>query len=392
MKKSLKMTPDPVLKQYMTPTVFQAFTTLSRQKQSINLGQGFPNWTIPDFLNDSIDQVLNENTSSENFSFGCTNLLSALSKEYSPIFKRELNPMENFIVCTGGAGVLSSLCASLSKDDEIILFEPFWSFYEPMLRFFRAKIKFVKLIQNEHGRFGIDYESLLSTITSNTKWIFLNSPQNPTGKIFNYSEFEFLAELTDKFPNLKFMSDEVYEHIVYNAPCLPRIANHPKLWDKTISVFSGGKTYSCTGWRIGWAIGPKVLIDTIKTVQHTTIGPPSSLIQEALAKTIVKGHQEYKNFDNFYLYLKSLFTRNVKILEDSLNESEFEFKVISPEGGYFMTADISHCISKMPVYYLFSEQSRKGKENLKSLYLKNIKEYQEYKGKFLFRKSNNDRC
>jgi aspartate/methionine/tyrosine aminotransferase len=210
--------------------------------------------------------------------------------------------------------------------------------------------------------------------------VFLNSPHNPTGKVINKEDIQFLNDLATEYPNLNFLSDEVYENIVFSYSSLPRLANYKNLFERTLNVYSGGKTYSCTGWRIGWAVGPEHLIDQLKDVQHCTNHAPSSLIQEALALAIPQGHQKYKGFTNFYEYLNQLFLRNVQILEAALKESDLGFNVITPEGGYFLTADISEAIGKMPVYYLFSEETREQKKHLKDTYLESISQYQTYQG------------
>ena len=379
-----KLTPDQILEEYMRPSVFQSFTALSRKTKSINLGQGFPNWPTPDFVKSSLSNVIDNKICSVNHSFGCANLLNALAKEYSPIFKQSLDPMKNFAVSTGGAAIISQLCSSLSPDDEVVLIEPYWSFYEPMLRFFRVKLRFVQLIQDDSGIFGLDFDQFLKIVNKKTKWVFLNTPQNPTGKVLKGDEIVFLGKLAHKFPQLNFLSDEVYENIVFEEKSLPRVANYPNLFERTISVFSGGKTYSCTGWRIGWAVGPKKLIDNLKCVQATTNASPSSLIQEAIAMAIPKGHLPYKGYSSFYEQLLASFKKNVQILTNALIDSDLQFKVIKPEGGYFLTADIREAILQMPIFYLFSKEKRHNKEHLRNEYLKSICEYQKYEGKIKF--------
>ena len=366
------LSPDKILGEYMIPSIFQSFTQLSLKTKSINLGQGFPNWPIPDFLLSSLNNVVDNNIYSTNYSFGCANLLDALETEYSPIFNQNLDPMKNFAVSTGGAAIISQLCSSLSPEDEVVVIEPYFFFYEPMLRFFRVKLMFVQLVQDDSGAFCLDRKQILETVNQKTKWMFLNSPHNPTGKVINDEEIAFLGELAEQHPQLKFMSDEVYENIVFEEKSLPRVANYKNLFERTINVFSGGKTYSCTGWRIGWAVGPEKLIDDLKRVQTTTNASPSSLIQEAIAMAIPQGHLPYKGFSNFYEQLNSVFLKNVGILSDALNDSDLEFQVIKPEGGYFLTADITNAILQMPAIYLYSEENRADKKTLCNEFLKSI--------------------
>lgn len=380
MQTALKLTPDKVLKEYMQPSVFQVFTRLAREKQSVNLGQGFPNWSIPDFLGESFDQVIDQNIFSENYSFGCFNLLSALCTEYSPIFNQNLDPLKNVVVSNGGTTILSTICSYLSADDEVLVIEPYFSFYEPMVRFFRGKLRFVQMIQNKDNQFELDHEQIEAAVSASTKWIFLNSPHNPTGKVYSFDEYAIFAKLAEKYPQINFLSDEVYENVCFKEKSLPRFANLTGLWDRTVSIFSGGKTYSCTGWRIGWAIGHEKLIQGLKSTQHNTNTNPCSIVQEAMARAIPLGHNPYRGFENYYSYLKANFECNVRILEAALRDSGLGFEIFSPQGGYFLIADISKCVLKMPVYYMFSVESRASRENLKNVCLKSVREYQQFEG------------
>ena len=376
--KNLK--PDKVLKHYMTPSVFQEFSLLSDKFETINLGQGFPNWPITNFLENALNTVIDQDIHSDTHLYGCNNLLKELAIEYSPVFNRELNSAENFIVSNGGQTLLSSICSNLLPGEEVIIVEPYFSFYEPMLKFFRASLKFVKLKQSGPGRFVLDMEELERVLTPQTKWIWFNSPHNPTGKVFTASEYEQLATLLENFPKVRLMSDEVYEKICFGELPMTHMANIANLWDRTVSVYSGGKTFSCTGWRVGWAVGPKKLIRELKATQIATNEPASSVLQESLAIGIQEARKPYNGFESYYESLQNDFRENVNILVRALEDSPFDFKIIEPEGGYFMAVDITQAIKKMPAYYLFSPNKRDDHYSLKDVYLDCIEDYENFPG------------
>lgn len=380
MKGPPKLTPDSVLEEFMRPYVFQVFTRLSREKQSINLGQGFPNWGVPDFVQAALERVVDQRISSDNFSFGCANLLAALCEEYRADFGRPLDPFKNVAVSTGGIAVLSEVTSSLTPADEVLIIEPFFSYYEPIVRFFRAKLRFVKLLPGKEGRFALDTAAVRAAVTGATKWVFLNSPHNPTGKVFSMEEYAFFGQLARDFPQLRFLSDEVYEKICLDADSLPRVANVEGLWDKTLSVFSGGKTFSCTGWRVGWAVGPEPLIARLKRTQHCTNTHPSAVVQEALALALPIARQPYRGFASYYLFLRARFRENARILQAALADSGLGFRVFPPEGGYFLTADISESILQMPVWYVFSEEARQTRPHLKTQRLPSLRDYHHFEG------------
>lgn len=375
MIKKSKLVPDKILKEYMTPSIFQEFTLLAKANNSVNLGQGFPNWSIPKFLEQSLSEVFTNSTKSSNFFYGNSYLLNTLTKEYSSVFNRELSVNKNFVICNGGASILTLVCASLSPQDEVIVIEPYFNFYEPMLRFFRANIKFISMDVHDNC-FTLNMDKIKNQISKKTKWIWMNSPHNPTGKVFTEAEYLELGNILDQFPNVKVLSDEVYEHIAFGHTHMVHLANVKGFWNKTVSVYSGGKTFSCTGWRIGWAVGPDDIIDSIKAAKYCTVKGPSSQLQEAIGLSIEKAYDPYQNYPNYYSYLKNIFSENTKILSSALNESVLDFEVINPEGGYFLTAAIDKSILKMPVKYLFKTENQT-QEGL-DIFLKSIEEYKDF--------------
>ena len=374
------LTPDQAFQNYTKTSIFLAFTQLSRAHKSVNLGHGFPNWGAPEFLQNALEQVVDQNISSDSHSFGCANLLSAVCQEYAPVFSRPLDPMKHVVVSSGAIGVLSGVFSGLSAQDEVVVIEPFFAAYMPILRSFRAKIKCVRLVQNSAGEFVLDAGRLKAAVNASTRWILLNSPHNPTGKVFSPEDYAPLTELAKAFPDLNFVSDEVYEKLCFKGQPLPRVANLPGLWSRTVSVFSGGKTFSCTGWRVGWAVGPEALIGQLKAAQHCTRAQPGSVVQETLSLAIVLGSRPYRGFPSYYSYLRAKLATNLRILEAALSDSGLGFKVVTPEAGYFLTVDVSKCLPRMPAYYLFSESSRGGKEHLRDTFLGSLEDYRCFKG------------
>lgn len=381
--KTKKLSPDAVLQEYVKPSVFQAFTLLSKEYQSVNLGQGFPNWGIPDFLGDSVSRVLQENISSPLTSYGCENLLRALEREYTESFKRPLSMHRNFIVSSGGQTLLGLICASLLENEEVIVIEPYFSFYEPVLRIHRSRIKTVQIKIDKHSGMLMNWNQLEAQLSENTRFLFINSPHNPTGKVYSLQEYQKLDSILQKYPQVKIVSDEVYEKAVFGDVNFVHLASVNNLFEKTLTVFSGGKTFSCTGWRIGWVVGPHDMICSLKQTQFATQNETTPLLQEAMALSMQEAYspQGYKGFKHYYLYLKDLFRTNVTIMTRALQDAK-KLKMVpfAPQGGYFLIADISESVSNMPVIYLYSKTRWEALGHLESLKLNTLQEYQYYAG------------
>ena len=274
-----------------TPTVWTEFGKLSQQYEVANLGQGFPDWLPPKFAVDSlVEAALDVHASPHQYTrtAGHPNLVRALAGRYSIHMSREIDAMNEVAVTIGASQALYlSLQTLIKPGDEVVLFEPFFDLYVNQVRLAGGTPVFVPLsfVPYEEddgtqdvipGEWVLESSKLDAVISSKTRAIILNSPHNPTGKVFTMSEMKAIAKAVERAgPQCTVLSDEVYKYIVHAPPkeddSAQRInsiaspghihfASLPGMWERTLTISSAGKTFSATGWQVGWCIGPKHLI------------------------------------------------------------------------------------------------------------------------------------
>ena len=260
------------------PTVWSEFGRIAEENDIVNLGQGFPDWLPPKFAVDSlVEAVLDTAQSPHQYTrpAGHPNLVGQLARRYSIHLEKEIDPMEEVAVTVGASQALYlSLQTLVQPGDEVVLFEPFFDLYVNQVKLAGGTPVFVPLRfdpynddddDNGGGEWKLDREELMKVVSPRTKAIILNSPHNPTGKIFSRAEMEVIAESLDLAgPDCVVLSDEVYKYIVHAPPkdasfggssLCPghtHFASLPGMWDRTITISSAGKTFSATGWQAGW--------------------------------------------------------------------------------------------------------------------------------------------
>jgi kynurenine---oxoglutarate transaminase / cysteine-S-conjugate beta-lyase / glutamine---phenylpyruvate transaminase len=265
------------------PTVWSEFARIGEENEIVaNLGQGFPDWLPPKFATDSlVEAVLDTAKSPHQYTrpAGHPDLVRQLSNRYSIHLKRNIDPMTEVAVTVGASQALYlSLQSIIQPGDDVVLFEPFFDLYEKQIRLAGGNPVFVplKFVSNDKddsalnslrgGEWKVDRSELMKAVTSRTKAIILNSPHNPTGKVFTRAEMELVAEALDLAgPDCVVLSDEVYKYIVHAPPkedpspndsnlCVghTHFASLPGMWDRTLTISSAGKTFSATGWQVGW--------------------------------------------------------------------------------------------------------------------------------------------
>ncbi len=273
------------------PTVWSEFGRLSQEYDVANLGQGFPDWLPPDFAVEALVSATIDSTKQSPHQYtrtaGHPNLVKQLARRYSKHMDRTIDPMNEIAVTVGASQALYLCLQTLVKPgDEVILFEPFFDLYQNQIKLAGGTPVYVPLTfvpYNEDngevtgGEWILEPEKLEQAISSKTRAIILNSPHNPTGKVFNLSEMKHIAESVNAAgPQCVVISDEVYKYIVHSSPpqeqllgvgnsCPGHIhfASLPGMWDRTITVSSAGKTFSATGWQVGWCVGPSHLVSPI---------------------------------------------------------------------------------------------------------------------------------
>lgn len=368
------------------PTVWTEFGRLADKYNPVNLGQGFPDWSPPKFAVDSmVEVVLDSSQSPHQYTrpAGHPNLVKQLARRYSVHMKKNINAMDEVAVTVGASQALYLSLQSLVKPgDEVVLFEPFFDLYVNQVRLAGGTPVFVPLrFEAYHtemndgkvsgGDWKLDRNELMKVVSPRTKAIILNSPHNPTGKIFSRSEMEYIAEsLYLAGPDCVVLSDEVYKYIIHAPPkeeenlnshlCVGHIhfASLPGMWDRTITISSAGKTFSATGWQAGWCIGPNRLIGPIHQLLPYVQFCASTVIQEALARSLFLADKPYKGYHSYYDYLIEEYKRKRDLLVYALTEAGFavpDYERTSG-GGFFVLAragkEIQQCI---PNKYLYTK-------------------------------------
>ncbi|XP_026463423.1 kynurenine--oxoglutarate transaminase 3-like isoform X1 [Ctenocephalides felis] len=337
-------------------SVWVEYIELAIKYKPLNLGQGFPDYPCPEHVTKALadvatgpDSLLHQYTRG----FGHPRLVNALATLYSKVLNRSIDPMKEILVTSGAYEALySTIQGHIDRGDEAIIIEPFFDCYEPMVKGAEGVCRYIALKPSpdkcsdaqSSADWVLDKKELESLFNEKTKLIILNTPHNPTGKVFTLEELEFIAELCKKW-NVLCISDEVYEWMVFKPHKHIRIATLPDMWDRTITIGSAGKTFSATGWKLGWAYGPSDLLENLRVVHQNCVYTCSTPLQEALARGF---ETELARFDSDECFFKSLAVELegkrdfvCKFLEDA------GMKPVKPDGGYFIVADWSALGSKI---------------------------------------------
>jgi len=226
------------------------------------------------------------------------------------------------------------------------MLEPAFDIYHSQVKMAGGKCVFVPLRPTGEGNgassvFQLDLSELEAAITDRTKVLLLNSPHNPTGKMFTKSELEGIAEIVQKHPSITVVSDEVYEHIIFDPEQEPHIsiATIPGMFEQTLTLSSSGKTFSCTGWKVGWAVGPPHLVKAVSAVQQWVNFSAPTPNQDAIAQAMIQAREPYEGFPTYYSFLANEYKRKRSILQDALSSAGMTPLV--PPGSFFIMADSS---------------------------------------------------
>jgi len=332
--------------------VWVEFVGMAMKHKALNVGQGFPNFPPALHVMESLSKVPIENHLNNQYcrGFGHAPLVKALSDFYSPLMGRVIDPNEELLITVGAYYSLYAVTqAFLNPGDEAIIMEPFFDCYSPMVKYAGAVPKFIPLVpkgeSNTANDWCLDLAKLEELITPKTKMIFLNNPNNPLGKVFNQAELEALAEICIR-RDILCISDEVYEHLVYAPQQHLRMGSLPGMWERTITIGSAGKTWSATGWKIGWSYGPSDLIRAMHVVWQNSIYVAATPLQEACARAFT--HEMSKPFDghpkdNPDSYFRSLCEDELRPKREQMMETlrAVGLDPIMPDGGYFVIADMT---------------------------------------------------
>jgi aspartate/methionine/tyrosine aminotransferase len=303
-------------------------TRLAREYRSINLAQGFPNFPAPELLKDAAARAIHDDINQYAITWGAQRLREALAEKYREWYQLEIDPeREITVTCGATEAMIATLLAIVDPGDEVIVFEPFYENYGPDTILADAKPVYVPL---EPGM-PLDLDRLASAFTSRTNAIIVNTPSNPAGRVLTRAELGAISELCIRYDALA-VTDEIYEHIRFEGEHVP-IATLPDMQNRTITISGASKTFSVTGWRIGWILAPAALTDAIRKVHDfLTVGAPAPL-QEAVAVALRElGPSFYRDLADGYRARRDLLYRAL---------IDAGFGCTPPEGAYYILADFS---------------------------------------------------
>ena len=310
-------------------SVIREMTRLANQYKAINLAQGFPDFPAPDFLKEYAKEFIDRDYNQYAITWGTKTIRNALSKKYKEFYNLEYNPEKEITVCCGSTEcMISSMLGVVNRGDEVIVIEPFYENYGPDAIISDAKPVYLHLTGPD---FSITEEKLEKVFNERTKAIIINSPHNPTGKVFSEDELKLIADYCKKYDVIA-ITDEIYEHIVYEGKHIP-IASLDGMKERTITISGVSKTFSVTGWRVGYILAPENLTKGIRKIHDfLTVGAPAPL-QEACAKAILESNDYYSELKRFYQKRKDFFYNALR---------EIGFKCIEPKGAYYIMCEIEN--------------------------------------------------
>ena len=321
---------DPYIKDSMREfgeTIFAEMSALAVKTGAINLGQGFPDTDGPQEIAELAITAIRDGHNQYPPGLGIKKLRDAISHHQMRFYGLEFDPETEVLVTAGATeAIAASLLAICEQGDEIITFEPYYDSYAASIALAGGVRRVVTLNTPEYT-FSID--DLEKLINAKTKAILLNSPHNPTGKVFTHNELSQIANLCIEH-DLVAICDEVYEHLVFEGEHIPLI-QYPGMRDRTIQISSAGKTFSFTGWKIGWVCAQPALLDTVRTVKQFLTYVNGAPFQHAIAEAL--------NLSDHYF---DKFLKDMKAKRDCLSQGleKAGLTTFTPQGTYFVTADI----------------------------------------------------
>ena len=315
---------------HFTESVIREMTRLALQVGAVNLAQGFPDFPAPAELKAAARQAIDDDVNQYAITWGAKNFRDAIAAKYRATYGLDVDPeREITVVCGATEGMIASLLATVDPGDEVIVFEPFYENYAPDTELCGALRRLVTLYPPD---WRYDPGELRGAFNSRTRGIILNSPNNPTGKIFTRAELEYIGGLCREH-DARVYTDEIYEHILYrdDSPHVPMITL-PGMRERAVLINSMSKTYSVTGWRVGWVIAAPALTESIRKVHDfLTVGAAAPLQQAGVTALALP--------PSYYAKLRREYQERRDLLLGGLGAAGFRCYV--PDGAYYIMTDIS---------------------------------------------------
>jgi aspartate/methionine/tyrosine aminotransferase len=311
-----------------TESVIREMTRLAIRHGAINLAQGFPDFPAPEALKQAARNAIADDINQYAVTWGAKPFRDAIAGKYRRTYGLEFDPEREIAVCCGATeGMIATMLAVIDPGDEVVLFEPFYENYGPDTQLCGATTRYVSLRAPD---WSFDRDELRRAFTPRTKAIIVNSPNNPTGKVFTREELEFIAGLCQEFDALA-ITDEIYEHILYDGAVHIPIVSLPGMRDRSILVNSMSKTYSVTGWRVGWVLAAPDLTDSIRKVHDfLTVGAAAPLQQAGVMALAME--------TGYYERLAAEYGSRRDHMVTSLESAGLRCFV--PKGAYYVMTDV----------------------------------------------------
>ncbi len=310
-------------------SIFTEMSALAAQHEAINLSQGYPDFAGPAFIKDAASAAIAAERNQYAPSHGVASLRAAITRSWQQHTGMEINSDTDVTVTCGATeALLATMLGLINPGDEVIIFEPYYDAYPPDVLLAGGVPRYVRLPE---PHWTLPVEALQAAITPQTRAILLNTPHNPTGKVWSSSELHTIAELAQAH-DLLVITDEVYERLVYEDAKHISIATLPGMWERTVTISSTGKTFSLTGWKVGYALAPAHLTSAVRRVhQFMTFCAPTPL-QVAMGVALDAGLAYERQLVSFYAQRRSELMAALR---------EAGMAVLPPAGTYFVMADIA---------------------------------------------------
>ena len=312
-------------------SIFTVMSQMATEHNAINLSQGFPNFPVDKRLIDIFARLASENVHQYSPMSGYPPLLEKIAKLTQQSYRRIVNNKCEILITAGATeGIFAAIQALVNPNEEVIILDPSYDCYEAPILLSNAKP--IRVALNDD--FTPNWENINAATNENTKLIIINNPHNPTGKTWTSADFDQLEKLVDSFSNLIVFSDEVYEYITFEQPHIS-IHNRQKLWNRSITVSSFGKSFHITGWKIGYVIAPEHLMKEIKKVHQFLVFSVNSISQVAISEYL--DIVDVYGLGNFYKQKRDFFRNLLK---------ETKLQLLPCEGTYFQVASYANISSE----------------------------------------------
>ncbi|MEW6997027.1 methionine aminotransferase [Colwelliaceae bacterium BS250] len=316
-------------------SIFTEMSIMANKHQAINLSQGFPEFDTPDFLKDKINQAISAGKNQYSPSIGLPELLTQIAEMVHRQYQthladaQKLDGLNNVTITSGATEALWVAIQTLVRqDDEVIIFDPAYDSYEPAIELAGGICRHIALAAPSYA---INWDQVEQTINANTRAIIINSPHNPTGSVLSQSDLSALQALVEKY-NLYVISDEVYEHIIFDDLRHESVLRYPELFKRAFVVSSFGKTFHCTGWKMGYCAAPSELTSEFRKIHQYVTFSSFTPAQIAIAQMLKEQPSHVTSLASFYQQKRD-------VLIDALEDSRFT--ILPSKGTYFLLLDYS---------------------------------------------------